>query len=840
MNKQLLSFGLSLLLLFQTALPLSASAESEAPQAPPIAQSASPDLSPDESFAQTTVSADPTDSTNLSYSMEISEAGVELIKSFEGFTAYPIWDYKQYSYGYGSRCDASTVYADPNSPTGYSTTLYPDGIPEREAAKLLKEMVDGFNVYLNNMLEKYKIRLNQNQFDALASFAYNLGPSCWNKTDHSLRNAIVSGDYTEESLTEIFGRYCHAGGNRLEALYKRRMREAAIFFSPYDMSDPNADLYVVNTTSSYLIIRESPSRTSAWIGQVNPAKVIRVHKYSDDGAWAFTSYCGYYGWVDMRYLVSINEDAMVSRTDATGRDDAGLTYTFDPLTMSATLGTDASPNSSGYDGSFAGEVYLTPYVLHDGAIYRLTAISDSAFTQCDSIRTIYIPSSVASIGSNAFTDSSLETIYYNAGSYAEEYAKNSPFTATDLRCKTGHVATKWTVIIQGSATEAHTEEMICSLCGKQQLRYHVGIEIVSYPTKTEYKLGNAFNAKGLTIRALYSDGTTASISDFTLSGYDPNTLGQQTITVTHCIFSTTFTVEVSERKLSGISISAKPKKLTYIEGQEIDYTGLTVKANYDDGSYNTVAEYSISGYDKNVVGKQTITVTYNGLKATFTVTVKAKSVTKVQILNYPYTMEYFCGEKIDTDGLSLKITYDNGTTETIDSGYTLSGYDRNTPGRQKVKVKFGGKYAKMYITVILNYLSTDSLTIRDGYIQPIDSGLTVAEFREYFESGDRIEVLRNGRTLPDDALVSTGCAVRLIYNGHVQDSAILLIRGDFTEDGKCGFTDFLILGDYLMGKREFTDSELAVADINQDGTVTLTDYYLLYQKTQTTPPAERV
>ena len=43
-----------------------------------------------------------------------------------------------------------------------------------------------------------------------------------------------------------------------------------------------------------------------------------------------------------------------------------------------------------------------------------------------------------------------------------------------------------------------------------------------------------------------------------------------------------------------------------------------------------------------------------------------------------------------------------------------------------------------------------------------------------------------------------------------------------------------------MGKREFTDWELSLADLNGDETVTLADYYLLYQLTQTTPPAERV
>ena len=822
MKKQLLSFCLAVLLLCQTApLSLVANATDEG----------------ESTAVQQTDSAVQT-ATAGSYSKQISDAGLEVIKSFEGFYPYPYWDYQQYSFGYGSRCDASTVYKDKNSPTGYSTTLYPNGIPEREASKLLKQMIDEFSVKLNNFLEKYQISLNQNQFDALMSFSYNLGPNVWTNTSHSLRNAILSGNYTQQSLTEIFGRYCHAGGNRLEGLYQRRMREAAIFFSPYDMSDPNADLYVVNASKLY--IREKPNRSSTSLGTVEASTVIRVHKYSDDGKWAFTSYCGYFGWVDMSYLVSMHEDAMVSDTDINGKDGQGLTYTFDPVTMTATLGGSGSTNSAGYSGAYAGDVYLTPYILYNDAIYQLTAISNTAFTQCKKIDTIYIPPSVTKIGENAFDGSSLEIIYYTDGSAAEDYAKRSIYTATDLRCKDGHTATEWRVVKAGSSKEPHTEEMTCSVCGDKSRRYHTGIAIVSYPKKTEYKEGNEFQSKGLAIQAIYSDGTTVPITDYTLSGYDPNKLGTQTITVSHCLFSTSFTVEVSERKLVSLSIAVLPKKTTYLEGEKISYSGLSVKAIYDDGSSTPITEYSVSGYDKDKVGKQTITISYNNVSTTFTVTVKAKTLTKVQILEYPYTMEYFCGEKFDSTGLKLKLSYDNGTTEIVEDGYRISGYDPDEPGTQSIKVVYGNQSAKLYITMILNYLRTDELTVSDGYIQPVEAGLTVAQLREYFEAGDRIEVLRGEHPLADDAVVSTGCEVRLIYNGSVQDSAILLVLGDLSGDGKHGFTDYLMISDYLMGLLEFTPQEFAIADLNRDGAITLTDYYTLYLLTQTQSSADKV
>ena len=287
MKKQILSLGLAILLLTEVLLlPSSVWAQQESePSA--------------EEQSQSQLS-EPTEQAEVSYTHEISEAGLELIKSFEGYERYAYWDYKQYSIGYGSYVESPDVY--------------PDGITEQEASELLKQHLESTAVYLNNFLDKYKIPLNQNQFDALMSFSYNLGKYTWTKEDHTLRNLILSQDYTDEELTETFGLYCHAGGERLEALYKRRMREAAVFLSPYSLSDPNADLYVVNVTNS-LANRETPSEKSTRLSTVKSSKVIRVHKYSNDGKWGYTSYCGHFGWVSMDYLVSIDEEAMVPWVD---------------------------------------------------------------------------------------------------------------------------------------------------------------------------------------------------------------------------------------------------------------------------------------------------------------------------------------------------------------------------------------------------------------------------------------------------------------------------------------------------------------------------------------------
>lgn len=80
-----------------------------------------------------------------------------------------------------------------------------------------------------------------------------------------------------------------------------------------------------------------------------------------------------------------------------------------------------------------------------------------------------------------------------------------------------------------------------------------------------------------------------------------------------------------EATLESIKVT-EPDKTEYVEGEELDLTGMTVTAVYSDGREVPVdlKDVKVDGYDKDRVGTQTITVTYEGKEAAFTVTVKAK------------------------------------------------------------------------------------------------------------------------------------------------------------------------------------------------------------------------
>ena len=142
-------------------------------------------------------------------------AGIELIKKFEGFMSKPY------------KCPAGV-------PTiGYGATFYPDGkkvtmsdkaITEAEGTALLASMLTKFEQYVDS----YCIdTITQNQFDALVSFCYNLGPNNL-KTSTLLKK--VNANPNDETIRAEFMKWTKAGGKVLKGLVTRRTAEADLYF----------------------------------------------------------------------------------------------------------------------------------------------------------------------------------------------------------------------------------------------------------------------------------------------------------------------------------------------------------------------------------------------------------------------------------------------------------------------------------------------------------------------------------------------------------------------------------------------------------------------------------
>jgi len=153
---------------------------------------------------------------------KVNKSCIDLIKSFEGLFLKP--------------------YLDPiGIPTiGYGTIKYPDGkkvtmndspITEKQALEYLEFEIHEKALGVENMII---VSLNDNEFGALVSFAYNLGLGNLKKS--TLLKLLNSGK--EKSIVaEEFLKWNKAGGKVLTGLTRRRQAEKALFLQPSDTQD---------------------------------------------------------------------------------------------------------------------------------------------------------------------------------------------------------------------------------------------------------------------------------------------------------------------------------------------------------------------------------------------------------------------------------------------------------------------------------------------------------------------------------------------------------------------------------------------------------------------------
>lgn len=132
-----------------------------------------------------------------------------------------------------------------------------------------------------------------------------------------------------------------------------------------------------------------------------------------------------------------------------------------------------------------------------------------------------------------------------------------------------------------------------------------------------------------------------------------------------------------EPTLSSITVTP-PTKTQYVVGQTVSYDGLKVTARYsDDTTEEITSGYTVSteaaNIDTSAKGTTTVTVTYEGKTATFTVTVVEKKVTGLSHTG-SLTGKFALGDPFNMSkagGLIFTVTYNDGSTAPVVSGVTF-------------------------------------------------------------------------------------------------------------------------------------------------------------------------
>lgn len=149
--------------------------------------------------------------------MKLNKKGKDLIKSFEAFRANPYLD---------SAGVPTIGYGFTHYPNGEKVTMQDMPLTKIQANFIFDQLVQKYESAVNSAVVS---NINQNQFNALVSFCYNVGIGNF-KASTLLK--LVNENPKNPKVRDQFLRWVNAGGHYLAGLYNRRVKEADLYYKP--------------------------------------------------------------------------------------------------------------------------------------------------------------------------------------------------------------------------------------------------------------------------------------------------------------------------------------------------------------------------------------------------------------------------------------------------------------------------------------------------------------------------------------------------------------------------------------------------------------------------------
>ena len=235
---------------------------------------------------------------------------------------------------------------------------------------------------------------------------------------------------------------------------------------------------------------------------------------------------------------------------------------------------------------------------------------------------------------------------------------------------------------------------------------------ITPPTKVLYAVGSDLDLTDGSISVEYDDKTTETVplSAATIKHFDNTKAGKQNVTMRYDNCESFFEVELY-KVVKSITITTQPDKLEYVVGQNIVLDGGLITVTYNDETeaslYFNSPGVTVSGYDKNSIATQTVTLSYQDrfmnepVSTTFNVTVIERTATSI-VINKEPKVEYIVDEELDLANGSIAVVYNNGSSEPIlltSEDVQVSGFDNTSATKQTLTVKYKGLETTFMVTV---------------------------------------------------------------------------------------------------------------------------------------------
>ena len=329
--------------------------------------------------------------------------------------------------------------------------------------------------------------------------------------------------------------------------------------------------------------------------------------------------------------------------------------------------------------------------------------------------------------------------------------------------------------------------------------------------QSEVKYGEELDLSKIKLDVTKGSGTIQeTVTDSMISGYDKTKIGKQTVTITYGGQTTTFDVTVKDY-VTKIEVNPSSVTGTYndelsklITDNSIKYTVTYAKAGAQ--SPIALAENMVSGYNKATTTAQNLKITYtdndsssytNGNNFTTSLQVTLMNTVSGITITPPTKTTYNHGDSLDLTGGEINLTYEDGTSGTLDinkatitesDGSPLNMSPASYDGTQKVDKTLKIEYSKDGQTGTVNYPITIINDVKSITIKTLPQ--TEYKVNETLDitTGELLVT----RAVGTEIVTMSSPKVTVSGFDNTQESKDLKLTVDYTENGITKTTDYLV------------------------------------------------